>query len=73
MNPARRPSNGPNGREIRYQDILHVPLGKTVDLVVSAMAMHHVEDTNALLRTLQDHLAPGGRRLSRQRSLPRTG
>ncbi|MCA9634511.1 MAG: class I SAM-dependent methyltransferase [Myxococcales bacterium] len=47
--------------EIRCQDILHAPLGETVDLVVSAMAMHHVEDTDALLRTLHDHLAPGGR------------
>lgn len=43
------------------QDILETPLEQKVDLVVSAMAMHHVEDTLALLRTLHDHLVPGGR------------
>lgn len=47
--------------EIVCRDILHAPLGRTVDLVVSAMAMHHVEDTAALARTLFAHLAPGGR------------
>jgi SAM-dependent methyltransferase len=47
--------------ETRCQDILEAPLGETVDLVVSAMAMHHVADTAALLRALHDHLAPGGR------------
>jgi len=47
--------------EIFCQDILETPLGRTVDLVVSAMAMHHVEDTRALLRSLFEHLAPGGR------------
>lgn len=43
------------------QDILTAPLGRAVDLVVSAMAMHHVEDTRALLTALRDHLVPGGR------------
>jgi cyclopropane fatty-acyl-phospholipid synthase-like methyltransferase len=38
--------------ETRCQDIL---------LVVSAMALHHVEDTGALMRAFYDHLAPGGR------------
>ncbi|MBL9014353.1 MAG: methyltransferase domain-containing protein [Myxococcales bacterium] len=47
--------------EIVCQDLLAAPLGRTVDLVVSAMAMHHVADTRALLRTLFAHLAPGGR------------
>ena len=46
--------------EIHCQNIVDEPLGATVDLVVSAMAMHHVEDTRALLRSLNDHLAPGG-------------
>jgi putative AdoMet-dependent methyltransferase len=41
-------------------DILVAPLDQRFDLVVSAMAMHHVQDTAALLRTLHDHLAPGG-------------
>ena len=43
------------------QDIVVEPLDRQVDLVVSAMAMHHVEDTRALLRSLHAHLAPGGR------------
>lgn len=42
------------------QNLLERPLGRRVDLVVSAMAMHHVEDTAALCRTLFEHLAPGG-------------
>lgn len=47
--------------EIVCQDLLITPLGRKVDLVVSAMAMHHVEDTRALLKTLHAHLVPGGR------------
>lgn len=47
--------------EVFCQDILQVPLDRRVDLVVSAMAMHHVEDTHALFRTLFAHLVPGGR------------
>ncbi len=43
------------------QDLLVEPLGLVVDLVVSAMAMHHVQDTAGLLRALYAHLAPGGR------------
>lgn len=46
--------------EIHCQDILAEPLGVQVDLVVSAMAMHHVADTAALLRALYQHLRPGG-------------
>jgi 2-polyprenyl-3-methyl-5-hydroxy-6-metoxy-1,4-benzoquinol methylase len=43
------------------QDILETPLDREVDLVVSAMAMHHVKDTGALLRALFAHVVPGGR------------
>lgn len=46
--------------DIHCQDIISEPLDERVDLVVSAMAMHHVEDTAALLRTLYEHLKPGG-------------
>jgi 2-polyprenyl-3-methyl-5-hydroxy-6-metoxy-1,4-benzoquinol methylase len=42
-------------------DITSHPLDARFDLVVSAMAMHHVPDTAALLQTLADHLRPGGR------------
>jgi SAM-dependent methyltransferase len=47
--------------EVFCQDILQRPLDRRADLIVSAMAMHHVSDTRALLRTLYDHLEPGGR------------
>jgi predicted TPR repeat methyltransferase len=47
--------------EIVCQDLLHAPLGRRVDLVVSAMAMHHVQDTAELLRVFFEHLEPGGR------------
>lgn len=43
------------------QNLLETPLDAQVDVVVSAMAMHHVEDTRALLETLHAHLVPGGR------------
>lgn len=47
--------------EIFCQNILEAPLPRKADLVVSAMAMHHVEDTRALLRALHEHVVPGGR------------
>jgi len=43
------------------QNILELPLDTRFDLIVSAMAMHHVEDTNALVRSFAEHLKPGGR------------
>jgi SAM-dependent methyltransferase len=43
------------------QDLLTQPLDLRVDLVVSAMAMHHVEDTAGLLAAFHAHLRPGGR------------
>lgn len=45
---------------VHCQDLLHEPLDEPVDLVVSAMAMHHVDDTAGLLDVLHDHLRPGG-------------
>jgi len=41
-------------------DITQVPLSETFDGIISSMAMHHVEDTAAFLKTLHDHLRPGG-------------
>ncbi|MCB9763842.1 MAG: class I SAM-dependent methyltransferase [Alphaproteobacteria bacterium] len=43
------------------RDITAEPLDERFDLIVSAMAMHHVQDTGGLLRTLAGHLVPGGR------------
>jgi SAM-dependent methyltransferase len=47
--------------QTRCQDILQAPLDERVDLVVSAMAMHHVADTEQLIGALAAHLRPGGR------------
>jgi putative AdoMet-dependent methyltransferase len=42
-------------------DITGKLLDARFDLVISAMAMHHVPDTAALIQSLADHLKPGGR------------
>lgn len=42
------------------QDILERPLSQRFDLIVSAMALHHVEDTERVFRTFAQHLKPGG-------------
>lgn len=47
--------------DIVCQDITKTPLTEKVDLVVSAMAMHHVDDTARLFSALHAHLAPNGR------------
>ncbi len=41
-------------------DITQMPLTETFDGIISSMAMHHVEDTAHFLKTLYDHLNPGG-------------
>lgn len=46
---------------VHCHDLVAAPLDVRVDLVVSAMAMHHVEDTAGLFRALFAHLRPGGR------------
>lgn len=46
---------------VACQDILEEPLTERFDLIVSAMAMHHVRDTDAMVRAFADHLRPGGR------------
>lgn len=47
--------------EIRCQDIIDRPLEEQFDLVVSAMAMHHVRDTDTLLQRFAQSLKPGAR------------
>jgi len=42
-------------------DITRAPLDERFDVVISAMAMHHVPDTSALIGRFADHLKPGGR------------
>ena len=51
-----------NGKvEILCQNIMEQPIGSKFDLIVSAMALHHVEDTTALVQRFADHLKPGAR------------
>jgi putative AdoMet-dependent methyltransferase len=42
------------------QDITEQPLNQSFDLIISAMAMHHVENTRRLFASFADHLQPGG-------------
>ena len=46
--------------ECRCQDILESPLEERFDAVVSAMALHHVEDTGAAAVRFAEQLKPGG-------------
>lgn len=45
--------------EIVRQDITEEPLSEQFDLIMSAMAMHHVKDTDNLIRKFAEHLKPG--------------
>lgn len=47
--------------EALCQNILEQPLSIGFDLIVSAMAMHHVEDTDKLVECFAAHLKPGGK------------
>ncbi len=46
--------------EIVCQDILQAPLEQKFDLIISAMAMHHVEETALLAQRFFQHLKPNG-------------
>lgn len=43
------------------RDIVAAPLDERFDLIMSAMAMHHVDDTDKLIARFAEHLKPGGR------------
>ena len=43
------------------QDITIEPIGKEYDLIMSAMAMHHVEDTDNLVKRFSEHLKSGAK------------
>ena len=47
--------------ETLCQDITTQPTGVTYDLIMSAMAMHHVEDTENMLQQFAAHLKPGAK------------
>ena len=43
------------------QDITVTPLNRQFDVIVSAMAMHHIKDTDRMIKCLAEHLKTGGR------------
>ena len=43
------------------QDITDKPIEAKFDLIMSAMAVHHVENTSKLINTFYQHLKPGGK------------
>ena len=43
------------------QDITEQPLNRKFDLIMSAMAMHHVKDTNLLIQRFAEHLEEGAK------------
>lgn len=47
--------------EIVCQNIIEQPLGIEFDLIVSAMAMHHVKDTDKMIERFAEHLKPGAK------------
>lgn len=46
--------------DICCHDIMDMPLDARFDLIMSAMALHHVEDTATLFQRFAEHLKPGG-------------
>lgn len=46
--------------DILCQNILEQPINTRFDLIVSAMAMHHVENTSELIESFAAHVCPGG-------------
>ena len=46
--------------EVVCRDILEHPLDLRFDLIVSAMTMHHVEDTSRLIQSFGEHLNQSG-------------
>ena len=47
--------------EVLCQDITDTPLGIEYDLLMSAMAMHHVKDTDNMVKQFAAHLKRGGK------------
>ncbi len=47
--------------DIVCRNIIEQPIDSEFDLIVSAMAMHHVEDTDRLIQRFAEHLKPGAK------------
>jgi len=43
------------------RDITQTPTGNKYDLIINAMAMHHVEDTDNMLSAFSAHLKTGAK------------
>lgn len=47
--------------QVLCQDITKDPIGIEYDLIMSAMAMHHVKDTDNMVKQFANHLKPEGK------------
>ena len=47
--------------QVLCQNIIEQPLDECFDLIMSAMSMHHVQDTDKMLASFAAHLKPGAR------------
>lgn len=47
--------------DILCRNILDEPIDARFDLIMSAMAMHHVQDTDRLIQSFSEHLKPGAK------------
>ena len=47
--------------DILCHNILDCPTGENYDLIMSAMAMHHIEDTDKMIEQFSAHLHKGGK------------
>ncbi|VAW81916.1 S-adenosylmethionine-dependent methyltransferase, partial [hydrothermal vent metagenome] len=45
--------------QVLCRNIIEQPLDERFDLIMSAMAMHHVQDTDKMLARFSEHLKPG--------------
>lgn len=50
-----------NKVNVLCQDIMNNPIDEKFDLIMSAFALHHVEDTNKLIQSFAYHLETGSR------------
>ena len=57
---AKRAADEPGTFTVSDHDLSDAPLSPLVDCIVSAMALHHIADTRAVVRNMVDSLRPGG-------------
>jgi len=47
--------------KVLCHDLTTTPTGEKYDLIISAMSLHHIEDTNNLIKQFSAHLKEGGK------------